>query len=54
MDPLVIDDYVIVYVHASLDQFPSFNWMKNAWTVFNRKYDTHCIVAYIIIGTRKI
>lgn len=40
MDPIVANEYVLVYIHTGLDAShrPTFNWLKNAYSVFNRKY----------------
>ncbi|GAM21136.1 hypothetical protein SAMD00019534_043110 [Acytostelium subglobosum LB1] len=40
MDPIVDDDYVLVYVHTNMsnDNKPSFAWLKKVYTIFNRKY----------------
>ena len=39
MDPLVEQDYILIYVHTSLDadHRPSFQWLKTAYSIFNRK-----------------
>lgn len=41
MDPIVASEYILVYIHAGLDadHRPTFNWLRNAYSVFNRKYE---------------
>lgn len=39
MDPIVANEYVLVYVHTNLtaSQRPTFPWLKTAYSIFNRK-----------------
>jgi len=50
MDPIVEKDYVLIYVHTNIDSSkrPSLGWLKNAYTVFNRKYKKNLKELYII------
>mmetsp|Transcript_27096 Transcript_27096/g.38155 ORF Transcript_27096/g.38155 Transcript_27096/m.38155 type:complete len:597 (+) Transcript_27096:98-1888(+) len=50
MDPLVEQDYILIYVHTSLDadHRPSFQWLKTAYSIFNRKYKKNVKELYIV------
>lgn len=39
MDPLVEQDYIIIYIHTPLNSQhrPSISWLRNAYSIFNRK-----------------
>lgn len=51
MDPIVTSDYVLIYYHAAL-AYPSFSWLKTAYTIFNRKYKKNLKQLYIVQPSR--
>jgi len=53
MDPVVEEDYVLVYVHTNMNNSnkPSFAWMKKVYTIFNRKYKKNLKGLYIVHPT---
>eukprot|EP01126_Amoeba_proteus_P066921 TRINITY_DN9772_c0_g1_i2.p1 TRINITY_DN9772_c0_g1~~TRINITY_DN9772_c0_g1_i2.p1 ORF type:complete len:568 (-),score=123.45 TRINITY_DN9772_c0_g1_i2:74-1555(-) len=38
MDPIVVNDYVLVYVHTNVVSLPGFSWLKKCYSVFKRGY----------------
>lgn len=54
MDPVVNDDYVLIYMHQAVDaeNLPTFAWLRNAYTIFNRKYKKNLKQLYIVKPTR--
>ena len=54
LDPIVSSSYILIYIHGSLDshQIPSFNWLKTAYTIFNRKYKKNLKELYIVRPSR--
>ncbi|KAF2071712.1 hypothetical protein CYY_006973 [Polysphondylium violaceum] len=53
MDPVVEEDYVLVYVHTNMNNSnkPTFSWMKKVYTIFNRKYKKNLKGLYIVHPT---
>jgi len=53
LDPIVIEDYVLVYVHTNMSKQnkPTFSWLKRAYNIFNRKYKKNLKQLYILQPT---
>jgi hypothetical protein len=53
MDPIVRDDYVLVYVASEITKanMPPFAWLRRAYSLFSRKYKKHIQKLYIIHPT---
>ncbi len=53
LDPIVEQDYVLVYVHSGLtsDNRPTFAFLKKCYKIFNRKYKKNLKRLYIVHPT---
>jgi len=53
MDPIVVRDYVIVYVHSffSSANRPAFGWLRKAYKILSRKYKKNLKSLFIIHPT---
>jgi len=54
MDPIVTKEYVLIFFQSALDadHRPSFSWLRNAYSVFNRKYKKNLKELHIVKPTR--
>ncbi len=53
LDPIVVEDYVLVYVHTGLtsENRPSFAFLSKCYKIFNRKYKKNLKRLYIVHPT---
>jgi len=50
LDPLVTQDYNVIYFHANIKNHnkPAFNWLKEVYGIFNRKYKKNMKRLFIV------
>ena len=53
LDPIVVEDYVLVYVHSGLNSSnrPSFSFLRKCYQIFNRKYKKNLKQLFIVHPT---
>lgn len=53
MDPIVEREYLLVYLHTNMkdDQQPEFSWLRNVYSIWDRKYSHNLSGLFVVSPT---
>uniref|UniRef100_A0A6B2LRL2 CRAL-TRIO domain-containing protein n=1 Tax=Arcella intermedia TaxID=1963864 RepID=A0A6B2LRL2_9EUKA len=56
MDPLVAQDYVLIYVHTNVssENIPKFGWLRKCYSTFSRQYKKNLKELFVVHPTSLI